>query len=300
MGRVRRFVRYLPALVLGRPLRGVERYRPFFIVGSGRCGTTLLRAMLEAHPDVHIPPENDLRAAIRAWRTYSRLPWNAVLRLVLGRFEFHPQWERWELSLGSLFQDLDRRSGRARTLATVLDALYRAHLHRHKPSALRWGDKTPSNVYALASLRAVFPDLRVVQMVRDGRDVVGSCLRIYDDGLTSAAEKWVRAVHTGQRFGARHPGQYLEVRYEALVREPRATLQRVGTFLDVPFEERMLHYHELGLKLGDVERIPHMQGVRQPIHGAAVGRWRTQFTPDEIRTLDRLLGPTLADLGYDG
>ena len=60
------------------------------------------------------------------------------------------------------------------------------------------------------------------------------------------------------------------------------------------------HYHELGLKLGDVERIPHMQGVRQPIHGAAVGRWRTQFTPDEIRTLDRLLGPTLADLGYDG
>src|SRR5204862_6929888 len=84
MGRVRRFVRYLPALVLGRPYHGVQRCRPFFILGSGRCGTTLLRAMLEAHPDVHIPPENDLRAALRASRAYSPLPRNAGLRLASG------------------------------------------------------------------------------------------------------------------------------------------------------------------------------------------------------------------------
>src|SRR5258708_7019695 len=76
---VRRFARPLPVLLLGRPLHGAERHRPFFIVGSGRCGSTLLRAMLEAHPDVHVPPESRLGPVLGDYRRYSRLPWNALL-----------------------------------------------------------------------------------------------------------------------------------------------------------------------------------------------------------------------------
>src|SRR5438094_86924 len=165
---LRRFARYLPLLIGGRPLRGQDRHRPFFLVGSGRCGSTLLRAMLAAHPDLHIPPER---------------------------------------ALGS--------------------------------------------------------------------------------------------VRTAQAFGARYPAQYLEVRYEDLVREPQATIRAVATFLGVAVDEHMLRHHELDLRLGDVDRYPRLQGVRQPVHQASIGRWRTAFNAGQIAELDRLLGPTLAALGYD-
>ncbi len=297
-GPLRSVLRHLPLLVFGRPLHGRARYRPFFIVGSGRCGSTLLRAVLEAHDTVHIPPENDLGHVVQAWRRYSRLPWHVVLRIVLGQFAFHPQWDRWELSLNPLFLQLQQSPRDARDLAAVLDALYRAHTALRKPSATRWGDKTPVNVFRLNALASVFPDLRVIHALRDGRDVVASFMRVHGLDLARGAALWLGAVRAALAFGARHPTQYLEIRYEDLVHEPRATIQRVATFLDLPFDERMLRHHELDLRLGDVERIAYLQGVRQPIHTAAVGRWRTELTAGQLADLDRRLGPTLAQLGY--
>jgi len=288
----------MAVLAMGRPLRGWERYRPFFIVGSGRCGSTLLRAILEAHPDVHIPPENDLRRAVRDYRWCSRLPWNVVLRIVLGQFEYHPAWGRWEITLGPVFRELDARPAGARDLAAVLEAVYRAHLRQHKPSAIRWGDKTPGNTFLLPELRAVFPDAQVIHMVRDGRDVVGSYMRIEKHDLSVTARQWVQAVRAAQAFGASHPSQYLEIRYEDLVRQPRENVQRVVTFLDLSFDERMLRHHELNLRFGDVERAAHLQGVWEPIHQKSIGRWRRELDTAQVAQLDRLLRPTLAALGY--
>ncbi|MBI4503091.1 MAG: sulfotransferase [Gemmatimonadetes bacterium] len=294
-----RVIRHVPVLLFGRPLHGQERYRPFFIVGSGRCGSTLLRAMLEAHPDIHVPPETHaLGCALRAYRRYSRLPWATLLRVVLTHFQYHRHWDTFEMDLGLLYRELAVSPPEARNLATVLNALYRAHAALHKPSAIRWGDKTPANTYWLPQLRSAFPDLRVIHMVRDGRDVVGSFLRLNQLDLIPASEFWSRAVRTAQTFGVRHPAQYLEVRYERLVTEPRAVVQQVAGFLDFSLDERMLRHHELGLRLGDVERMPHLQGVRQPIYRTAAGRWRSELNAGQIVQIERLLGPMLASLGY--
>lgn len=293
-----RLLRYLPVLLRGRPLRGPVRYGPFFIVGSGRCGSTLLRAMLEAHPDVHIPPGIDLGTTVREFRRFSRLPWGPVLRILLSRIEYEGFWDAGDLALGPLYGELAALPPEARNLATVVDALHRAHAKRHKPSAVRWGDKTPLSTPELPALRAVFPDLRVVHLLRDGRDVVQSFMAVSRAGLPHHAALWLRHVRAAQAFGTRYPGQYLEVRYEDLVQESRATITRVAAFLDLSFDPRMLRHHELGLQLGDVERYPQLQGVRQPVYQTSVGRWRTAFDARQIAELDRLLGPTLAALGY--
>jgi len=295
-----RLARHVPVLLRGRPLHGPERYRPFFIVGSGRCGTTVLRAILEAHPDVHIPPENyGLAAALRAFSRYSRLPWGAVLRLVLTEFEYDPQWEAFELTLGAVFRELAATPRRGRDLARVVDAVYRAHARRHKPAATRWGDKTPQHAVILAELRDVFPDLQVVHIVRDGRDVVASFIaELPEYDLDRAANQWLRHVGAARAFGARYPAQYCEIRYEALIARPQPTLERVAEFLGIGFDERMLRHHELHLRLGDVERLPHLQGARLPLYTSAIGRWRSDLTAPQRAAVERLLGATLAELGY--
>jgi|SRR2546426_4546034 len=295
----RRWVRYLPVLAVGHPLRGRERYRPFFIVGSGRSGTTLLRALLEAHPALHVPPETYvLGDVVREYQRYRRLPWHIVLRLVMGALEYDPRWEAVDLTLGSVFRHLSTAPPAACSLAAALDAVYRAHIARHKPSAVRWGDKNPANTFALPGLRAVFPDLQVLHIVRDGRDVVRSYLQFSQRSLTHFAEHWVRAVTSAQAFGAEHGSQYFELRYEELVRRPRVTLEGVTAFLGVALDERMLRHHELDLNLRDVDRYDHLKGVREPIYTKSIGGWEKAFDARQIAELERTLGPTLAGLGY--
>lgn len=296
---IRRVVRYLPVLVLGRPWHGPERYRPFFIIGSGRCGSTLLRAILQAHPDVHIPPENPLGFALRSYRRFSRLPWSVLLRIVLTEFEFHPQWEMFELPLAPLFRESARWPPERRNLAALLDALYRAHAKAHKPSAICWGDKAPAHsTFLLPLLEAVFPDLRAIHLMRDGRDVVASFTKLAPHAFSDWAGRWVQSVRSAQAFGARHPAQYLEIRYEHLVSAPGPTIQRVAAFLDLALDERMLRHSDSDQWLGDVDRVPYLKGARQPIHEVSVGRWREELSAGQIAELDRVLGPTLAALGY--
>jgi hypothetical protein len=60
----------------------------------------------------------------------------------------------------------------------------------------------------------------------------------------------------------------------------------------------MLRYHEADLRLEDVAGHPRLHGVWQPVYQSSIGRWRTTFDAGQIAELDRLLGPTLAALGY--
>lgn len=296
---IRRALRYMPVLLLGRPWRGPERYRPFFIIGSGRCGSTLLRAILQTHPDVHIPPETPLAFALRSYRRFSRLPWSVLLRIVLTEFEFHPQWEMFELPLGPLFRESVRWPPERRNLAAVLDALYRAHAKAHKPSAICWGDKAPAHsTFLLPLLEAVFPDLRAIHLVRDGRDVVASFARLAPHSFSTWAGHWVQSVRAAQAFGTDHPAQYLEIRYEDLVSTPELIVRKVAAFLDLAFDERMLRHSDSNQWLGDVDRVEYLKGARQPIHQASVGRWREDLSASQIAELDRVLGPMLAALGY--
>ena len=261
---------------------------------------TLLRAMLEAHPQVHIPPENVLGSVVRVYRRYSRLPWTALLRVILTHFEYYPHWETFELTLGPLFRELAGSPPHERNLAAVIDALYRTHARKHKPSADRWGDKTPVNSVFLDDLFTTFPDMRVLHLVRDGRDVVASLMGLPEYDLHRAAGQWVRYVQAAQSFGARRPGQYLEVRYEDLISQPGATIERVAGFLSLNVDERMLRHHELTVRLGDVERLAHHAGVRKPIYSTAVGRWRKDLSAAQVAEIEHVVGPTLARLSYGG
>ena len=71
---------------------------PFFVVGSARSGTTLLRLMLNAHRDVAVPPESRF---ITELYTQDEVDAEDTLQ-ALGR---HHRFSAWQLSLA-------RRSGR--------------------------------------------------------------------------------------------------------------------------------------------------------------------------------------------
>jgi protein-tyrosine sulfotransferase len=282
------------------PLERGEGFRPFFIVGSGRSGTTLLRRMLQASPDLHVPPEVEvLGQVIKRYRQSRGRPWRDIVHLVLSQFEFHEHFATFDMALGPLARELEALPRNERSLARILDAFYRFHARSQGRTPRFWGDKTPLNTYFLDRIHQVFPDMRIVHMLRDGGDVVRSFVAtgVIPD-LGEAADRWVTAVKLARRYGDKHPSRFLETRYETLVAEPERTIREVVAHLGVDFVPAMLRSEELAHTLGDVPRQAHHEGVTKPLSADSVGKGRKDLSPTDRARISPLLDPVLEQFGY--
>ena len=279
-----------------------------FVVGVSRSGTTLLRLMLDSHPDLAIPPETHfLTDVAKAWEGDP-----GGLGPALAAMTSHPRWGDFGIEAADLRADLD---GRPVTAAgDILRAFY--HLYAVRRSKSRFGDKTPRYTKEMLRVESVLPEARFVHLIRDGRDVALSLTRAYwgPDSVSEAALRWTRRV-TRARADAQEVRHYTELRYEDLVREPEASLRRVCAFAELPFDRAMLTYHHSAPeRLGEIDRdLPRQSGgqpipastrlgthrlVDRPPDAEAVERWRRHADRSDVLAIERVAGDLLEELGY--
>lgn len=287
---------------------GGERPPAPFIVGVPRSGTTLLRLMLDAHPELTIPPETHfIPAVIRACRKGASA--GEVVEAITG----HRRWADFGLDedeLRSRLAALDPLEAGA-----AIRAFY--ELYAEKQAKPRWGDKTPGYATKMRRIQRALPEARFVHVVRDGRDVVLSQARKSrrPQPVGVAARRWKRRV-IATRNRSETVRHYLEIRFEELVTETEPTLRRVCEFIDLPFDPAMLSYHEHAVeRLGEIDRdLPANRGRREleaepriAAHARAfdppspdrVGAWRDEMSADDLRAFETEAGDLLGSLGYE-
>lgn len=279
-----------------------------FVVGVARSGTTLLRLMLDAHPELAMPPETHFIPALAETCGANGQESSAC---VLAALTSDPRWPDFGLDGEALRQRIERLE--PFTLGGALRAFYQLYAARFgKP---RWGDKTPRYLIRMSLIRQVLPEARFVHLIRDGRDIWLSLrgLKFGPDSVDSAAADWVSRIAKA-RTQARNLPFYLEVRYEDLVLEPASTLRRICTFLELPWDPAMLSYHDrAGERLAELQDVydPATGRVnkganRQRIHALTerppqadrVGRWRTELERSERERYEAISGDLLRELGY--
>ena len=296
---------WLNRLKLILPFRGYpqnrnEDIRPFFIIGSGRSGNTLLRRVLFNHSQLHIPPETYVLAhIIRLFNLNKNMAWKDIVYLVFAQFAYHPEFETFNISLRPLVKELVEIPQHKRSLAYILDRFYLYHAAQHHIECRRWGDKTPINTFYLNWIVSVFPKSQFIHILRDGCDVAASYYKtgIYDD-ISAAGMRWVNSVKAAQRFMKSRAGQCIELRYENFVTHPEKTVRQVCDFLDVDFEAGMLEADFAVGKMGDVGMRPHHEKVTKDISSDSVGAGREKLTVDQKKKLDPLMTKLLKKLGY--
>ena len=283
------------------PLHRSEAYRPFFIVGSGRSGNTLLRRLLQASPEIHIPPETYvLRSAIRSFQRYRWfLPWKHLVNLTLAIFEFYPEFDKFEISLRPLAQRLQGMPPVSRSLALILDSFYRFHGEQIGKNFSVWGDKTPRNSSALDQIISVFPQARFIHILRDGADVVSSLLKAkLRPDLESAAKLWQTSVTAVQEFIRHHPANSYELRYEALTQNPEVVMKAVFEFLDLPFDASFIEPQSPARAMRDLSKYSHLSNVMDPISTNSIGKGRNELSLEQRQALQKIIGRDLERLGY--
>ena len=182
-------------------------------------------------------------------------------------------------------RELDRRLRINEALAEVVTGLRGAR-------AFLDASKRPGRLLHLRRIPSL--DIRVLHMVRDGRAVTRSTMRNLGRGAEEGARSWLGSVQDAERLRPRFPAdRWMTLRYEDLCVDPRATLDRISSFIgvtpggSVP-DFRSVDHHIIGNRM----RLSHTSEI------SLDERWRTEMPAEQIRAVEKIAGPTLERYGY--
>lgn len=281
-----------------KPAAQIE-HPPFpFIVGRGRSGTTLLRAMFDSHPEMAIPPESHFLVPMALKRR--RFENGGIFRSEAFVAELVPRYgfRRWDLDPDLLTSELAQAE--PRSYEEAIRVVFTTYARSHGKN--RYGEKTPHNVSHIALLSGLFPEGRFIHLIRDGRDVALSYLaaEFGSRSVGDAAIYWRRFVGEGRKGGADiGADRYIEVRYEDLTADPVKTLQRLCAFIEIDYHPDMLSYHErAGSLLQHVSYPEHHQRLSLP-PTRGLRDWRRDMTENDLVLFEAIAGDLLGELGYE-
>jgi hypothetical protein len=283
-----------------RDYHGRDPY--LFIVGCARSGTTLVRRIVDAHPQIAITTEMHwISHYVNYFKNQNCLVTPEVVSELTGhrRFaQFEIPREEFEGLLGST---------EAIPYPTFLRRVFDLYGKiNDKPLV---GNKTSGYVRRIPTFHALWPEAKFVHIIRDGRDVCLSVLNWKkaertagryasweEDPVTTTALWWERKVRKAREDGAAlGPGLYHETLYEDLIDDPERECKRLCRFLGVPYDDAMIRFHE------GRERVEPGRGAKSAWLRVTSGLrdWRTQMCAGDVERFEAAAGDLLEELGYE-
>jgi hypothetical protein len=293
----------------------------FFIFGHARSGTTLLARLIRTHPDIHCN-----------WQAhfFSRTP-------LLESLVASPEVTDW-------LSRRDNRWNRGQDLSPVVlravsDFILEREARRFGASVV--GDKSPNSLLngkAVFLANKVYPDGKIIFIIRDGRDAAISHRfqtfidasqhlteedrnirdsferspdyfldgkrSIFSKGsLRRAAEGWVRNVKETDEKGKQLFGKnYCSLRYEDLLADPFQLMTQLWSFLGINTKSSMLKdalVSELSINPDKEWQQQKAKDLIEPIRKGSSGSWQNLFTETDRNIFTEIAGESLHNWGYE-
>ena len=271
------------------------RTEGIIILGAPRSGTTLLRRLVDAHPNIACPGETNVFGACGRFLRSERIADGVAVGVLDG--------------LGYAGFSASDVLARLRELAF---SFHREYAQRQaKP---RWASKTAFDAFYLEEIEQLCGEhASFVCIQRHGLDVAYSIEELcnkngvylrelhdyvirYPRMLEAFAHVWVDLAGSIDAFAKRHSHNAIVVKYEDLTAQPDETMAQIMAFLgeqwDAALVDRALEKRE-DLGLGDWKTYG-----RQSVDPASVGRWKGK-SRDTVSRLAAICNPTLILCGYD-
>jgi hypothetical protein len=278
-----------------------RKYAPVFVMGCHRSGTNLLYDMLLSS------------GGFAVYRGY--LP---IYKILIPRFGSMSSRSHREKILETFLRSKGfRRTGldpgplSARILnecrnggdfiRVVMDAMARSQ------QAPRWAVYDPDNVLRVERVKRDIANALFVHIIRDGRDIALSLKKMggfaplpWDrsptESLVATSLYWEWMVRKGRADGRKFPADYIEIRYEDLITNPRETLGKLGGFIDHDLDYDRIQRAGLG-RLSETNSSFREEGTQEKLH--PLGRWKERLEHADVAAIEATVGECLRENGYE-
>jgi hypothetical protein len=201
---------------------------PVFILTGSRSGSTLLRFILDTHPELSCPPETGLGSLCATIARAASVLDGSAMKEAVDNQLLTPAAEK--------------------VLRATVEHIFQSLLS--DTDVRRWCDKSLDNINHVDLLSQVWPEAQYICLVRHCMDVVASAVEACPWGLTgfgfdqyvshypgnsvaAVAAYWLQTTSNILEFSKRHDRQCLVLRYEDLVSSPEEVIRQICIFLGV-------------------------------------------------------------------
>jgi len=265
------------------------RKDPFFIVGSQRSGSTLLRLMLNAHSEIAVPEEARFIRPIIHKKVLNK---NELMRIKKYLLR-HPQYKLWNYDFYDFVNSLDQK-GTIKS-GDLIESLYLSYAKSEGKNS--WGDKSLF-FDEIERIHKLIPNVKFIHIVRDGRDVCLSWAKMdsKESNVAISAFDWAFKNNRIKRSIKKlENGAYMVLRYEDLIVDPMSTIKKVCLFLDIEFEDNMLLFYKNSEKyIGD----HHSDLIFKPINHENIKKWMKSMSDDDAKVYSFIAQELLKEYGY--
>lgn len=256
-------------------------HKQFFILGYPRSGTTLLRLMLNSHPEMSVPPE----CGYLQWLTEKNkenknnlekqelleqlLKCRKIENLCLSTKDFHSLPEK--TNLGFFFEYVQKK------IAQNQNRFF-----------IKWyGDKNNYYIHHIDLIQQQFPQSKRIYMIRDIRDILASYSKMRAEKITSnyapnleidsltIIEEWCDFVDA-----AFADDQNIMIKYEDLLTSPIASLTEICDALSLKYSSNMLKFYQNNDEPSDF--LQWKQKTIGPLDGNNIGSYRENVSKEDI------------------
>lgn len=259
---------------------------PIFVIGTGRSGTTLLRQMLNAHPNIHITHESAFYSHLRLTPPSTSL--DGFLLRYFDTFSF--AWMR--LDPREVFASLPPNLSLDDAHIAYREILKAKAAERGKR---RFGDKNPLDTQNLERMFRDFPNARVIFIVRHPVPTVQS----FGQMPFGTGSPFINGLLCRVQYSHIKPyfDRILEVRLEDLSRDPRSMMQSILNFVGEPWDDAVLD-HVRNAQTDDLPPSPWFVGATQRAPNQREGSSREQLSPSWTRIVEWLNQETMERYDY--
>jgi hypothetical protein len=288
-------------------LKGID----FFILGYARSGTSLLRMILNGHPEIKVNPEcSFLTFFYNDFKQYSFPLPEKELNSFVQKIVQSRKFETWNLIYEEVLEEIKIKSPNTYGQACAL--IYKLHGSKNIKYL---GDKNNVNIFHQQIIKEIYPNTKFIFIVRDPRDVYNSLVNSSQtannskyapsmkQSISDFGASWNIAYSNFSQTSFETNSNVFLLKYEDLVSSPLNAIRLLLGFIDEDLLARSasLNLAKLHLAGNDepIELMPWKQRTLQPISTDGINRWKSELSREISGAIYRHCRELMTVFGYE-